>query len=162
MTGVDEYFLRMTPKWQKVFEGVANQVNRLGMDLRRFVDAQLEWVISRNRKCSLWPTILSGGAAVSRYHLFPSDEKELQRLRELYNTQYEVFLRVCDNVSEDAAFDTSVLKQNPLFVLYMHYERNRQPNKGLVEDARLELERFPHLSKILPEAFMEYLDGCRA
>ena len=162
LTGAATYNLRYTPRIEKICVEVARNVSNFQLDLRHFVDAQIQHVIKGRRSGSLWPNIMQGQAAISRCQLFPTDDKEEEYLREMYDAQYDTFMAVCENISEEAAFNTGVLQQTPVFVLYMHFERGRTPCKGLVEDAMLELEASPVLTRILPEPFMKYLEAHRA
>lgn len=163
LTGSVTYSMKVTPRWAKVFSSVANTVTVNKFDLQRFVDAQIKWAISNNRGHSLWPTILSGQGAISRYHLSPSDSKEEDDLREMYHCQYVAFNRLCETVSEEAAFTLEVFDQSPLFVLYAHYERGREPGKDLVKRALLEFDTSSAvvMKKIFPESFVLYLEEKR-
>jgi hypothetical protein len=160
--GDETYELHLSSKWNKIFHNVANLVNARGFDLRKYIDVQLRWAVVNSRECSIWPTLLSGQKALERYLTDPQETTKVNWLREIYQAQYEAFNRVCETVSEEAAFTVPVLRHEPLFSMYMHYERKREPSKELVERAILSMEEDPLVAKVLPEGFLAYVEQQRA
>jgi hypothetical protein len=149
---------KVSRHFDPVFEKVALELSRRpNVNLKRFVEAQIKYMLARGLIEKLFPSIMSGSKAFDRYIEAPSEKQEELDILQSLQSQAQCFASVCKTMGEDFAFASTVVDYTPLFMAYMRWTVNRDIPPVLRANASAELRIKPLAAKFFPSEYLGYL-----
>lgn len=152
----DRYYV--SRKWDKIFAEVSAWLDaNPEISPLRFVEAQIHWCLGNRVRGALWPNLLSGPAAVQRYHDAPDETEIVNDLSARYQAQGKAFVELSNAVGLHDALQDTMVTWSPLYLAYVRFCSGLPIPEDLYDRARQEAQAESLIDRVFPADFLRSL-----